>query len=42
MNEDEPLGTVCQGCWKVIPEDEDVLLIDDEPYCAECYERLME
>lgn len=34
----EEQGTVCVGCWKVIPEDEDVLYIDEEPYCVECYE----
>lgn len=42
MTEEDAIGTVCQGCWRIIPENENVYTDDSgEPYCEECYGRLI-
>lgn len=37
---EEPLGTVCEGCWKIISDEESIWYgSDDTPMCEDCYNR---
>lgn len=39
--DEDDLGTICEGCWKTIPDGEDVLYDDNGmAYCEDCYLRL--
>jgi len=33
--------TVCIACWRIIPDGEDIYFDDGEPYCSDCYERII-
>ena len=37
----DDLGVVCQGCWKDISPDEVYYDDEDNPYCEECYDRIV-
>lgn len=37
---EEPLGTVCECCWTIIPDGEKVWYgSDDTPMCDTCHQR---
>ena len=37
----DDLGVVCQGCWEDIPPEDVYYDNEDNPYCRECYERIV-
>ena len=37
----DDLGVVCQGCWEDISPEDVYYDNEDNPYCKECYERIV-